>query len=344
CSRSQTVQARYFPDLKSQRVLVKYGPFPVPPIGNSHTMGNFTLPIPLPCSNCTVTHVLGGLEYPNGTTANTNTGMYLHHAVVFNYNDLSVTCAERKIPAPVFASGNERTVISPSLSGTKKAGIPIKDNDKYYLVAELMNEANQTREVFVTVDWEYVPSPSADFQVITPVWLDVNGTCFEHGSEVEVPVNQTTFSLVMNPAWTSPFAGEVVEIMSHLHDGGQDVLVYKNGGVVCNAKARYGERPGYVSPGDHSDHHHDDDDHDHDDHDHEHHGGHDSVNTLQKRHEDRVHISSISGCTNVGRIEVGDKWSVTAEYNLTRNMPMMMGGHYEPVMGISVLFVAKDTK
>lgn len=211
-----------------------------------------------------------------------------------------------------------------------------------------MNEASQTRDVYLTIDWEYIPSPPADFQNATPVWLDVDGGCFQRGSEVPVPANQSTFSLVMNPAWTASFSGEVLVITSHLHDGGEDVLVYKNGAAVCNAKARYGERPGYVSPGDHSDHHGGGEGGDHD-HDHEGggeggHHGHGRRNMLERRHEDRVHISSISLCTGVGRFETGDKWSVTANYNLTKNAPTMIGSHSEPVMGISLMYVVKDTK
>lgn len=57
-----------------------------------------------------------------------------------------------------------------------------------------------------------------------------------------------------------------------------------------------------------------------------------------------IHISSISLCNQTGRFEIGDKWSVTASYNLTKYAPRMAGDHYEPVMGISIMYVLKDNE
>lgn len=107
--------ARFFPDLKSQRVLAKYGPLSIPTVGKDHLMGNYFLRIPPPCTGCLVTEAVAGVEYTDGKVANANTGMYLHHAVVFNNQSTSASCPQ--IPEPVFASGNERTVLSISVNG-----------------------------------------------------------------------------------------------------------------------------------------------------------------------------------------------------------------------------------
>jgi hypothetical protein len=32
-----------------------------------------------PCEECAITRLEAGLEYPNGTNANIDTGMWLHH-------------------------------------------------------------------------------------------------------------------------------------------------------------------------------------------------------------------------------------------------------------------------
>ncbi|KAK5662012.1 hypothetical protein OQA88_10123 [Cercophora sp. LCS_1] len=298
-------------------------------------MGDFRLPIPLPCSDCTITQAIGNLEYANGTTANVNTGLYLHHAVVGNSKRNSTSCAAMFELA--FGFGNERTPISISVNGTVKAGYPLKAGENFILFAEIMNQASVTRDAVVTIDWEFIPSIPSDFRQAVPVWLDVDGTCITRGSEVPVPEGSSAFTLVQKEPWTAQISGDVLLMMSHLHDGGDNVEVVRNGLVSCNAKARYGERPGYVSSGDHSNHGGGSDGGDDEG---EHHGGHGAG--LERRHEDTVHISSISLCTAQGRVEVGDKWFVKANYNMTKYTPMSAGHHLEPVMGITVLYIAKD--
>lgn len=203
-----------------------------------------------------------------------------------------------------------------------------------------MNSASDTRDAFISLDWEFIPSIPSDFRQAIPVWLDVDGTCIRRGSEVPVPDNATAFTLVQQEAWTAQISGDVLLMASHLHDGGDSVEVIRNGQVSCNAKARYGERPGFVSSGDHSN--HGGGSGGGDEEEGGHHGGHSTG--LERRHEDTVHISSISVCTAQGRVEIGDKWFVKANYNLTRYTPMSSGHHLEPVMGITQLYVAKDAE
>jgi len=47
------------------------------------------------------------LEYEDGTTANANTGLWLHHTVLYNQALAELTCPEE--PQIAFASGNERS-------------------------------------------------------------------------------------------------------------------------------------------------------------------------------------------------------------------------------------------
>ncbi|KAK0641118.1 hypothetical protein B0T16DRAFT_393452 [Cercophora newfieldiana] len=335
CVQSAPVQAKFFPEHKSQRVRVKYGPLHIPTAGTTHEMGNYIFPIPAPCTECVITEAVANLEYTDGKTANANNGMYLHHAVVFDNKTGSVSCPEA--PGPVFASGNERTVVSISVNGTVKAGYHITKDVEFFAAIEIMNEG-EPRDTITVIEYEFIPSIPADFKRAALVWLDVDGPCLQRGGEVPVPEGAKAFSLEMNPPWTSQLSGDVLQLVSHMHDGGDEQLVLRNGNVACAAKARYGEKPGYVSSGDHSNHgggpveggggggHHD---------------GH-GFSPVQRRHEDIAHVSSISSCFKAGRVEIGDKWSVRANYNMTRYAPMNMGGHLEPVMGISMMYVALD--
>ena len=63
--------------------------------------------IPAPCTNCIITGFKPNLVFDDGSTANANTGMWLHHIVFFNLNRTDSTCS--KFPERFAAAGNERT-------------------------------------------------------------------------------------------------------------------------------------------------------------------------------------------------------------------------------------------
>jgi hypothetical protein len=78
-------------------------------------MADFEDALSMPCSDCFVTYMHAGLEYPDGSYANADTGMWLHHLLVYNLNRTDTTCP--KAPQRAFASGNERTVLDLTLGG-----------------------------------------------------------------------------------------------------------------------------------------------------------------------------------------------------------------------------------
>ncbi|KAK3316258.1 hypothetical protein B0H66DRAFT_560838 [Apodospora peruviana] len=346
CLASETLEPRFFKDeAKSQRVLKRYGPFTAPGMSDHHGMKQFVSIMAPPCNDCLVTHIQAGLEYPNGSYANVNTGMWLHHVVVVNMNRSSTVCPSNA--EPMFASGNERTAANICVNGTQKAGYHILPTDTTFaLVAELMNDKMEARDAVVTIDWEFVPASSASsssFKHATPIWLDIDGIC-PGSSEVPVPDGGSSkvFSLSLSPPWTSSFSAEILWVMSHLHDGGETLQVTKNSSpVVCDSVARYGETDAYVVT---------------EVHDHNtpseggsgsgHHGGQHGVKrraAAAPAHTTRMtHISSMSSCALLGKqMNVGDEWTITANYNLTDHAPMTEGDGLAPVMGISIMYVVK---
>ncbi len=51
----------------------------------------------------------------------------------------------------------------------------------------------------------------------------------------------------------------------------------------------------------------------------------------------------MNSCAPVGRVEVGDEWGVTANYNLAEHVPLREGdGRLAPIMGINLMYVVKD--
>ncbi len=73
--------------------------------------------VPMPCTDCLITWLQADLEYDDGTVADAETGMWLHHTVFSNTNRQSVVCPAMKHGDRFFASGNERTPASISADG-----------------------------------------------------------------------------------------------------------------------------------------------------------------------------------------------------------------------------------
>jgi hypothetical protein len=178
-----------------------------------------------------------------------------------------------------------------------------------------MNEAAQPRDAVLTLEWEYITGMPEGYKRTTPVWIDIDGVCSEHGSEVAPPKDNKTFAFEMETPWITPVSGQVVCTAGHLHDGGVDLQIIKNGEAVCDSPARYGESAGYIE-------------------------------TTQMEMDgmamdmEMLHISSMGGCSDLSTRE-GDGWTVRANYDFGRHEPMMDGqGGFAPVMGIALLYIA----
>lgn len=81
-------------------------------------MEDFELrPVDIGCKNCTIIYMEAGLQYPNGTYANANTSLWLHHVVLYNRNNLDTVCGDNEPGERFFASGNERDPTNISMNG-----------------------------------------------------------------------------------------------------------------------------------------------------------------------------------------------------------------------------------
>ena len=110
--------AQFFPKYNSERVKITYGPFSVPPMSVANGMKDFVVEVAQkPCTDCLVTWIQAGLEYPNGTVANADTGLWLHHTVFTNTNRQAIICPGGGFGDQFFASGNERTPVDICVNG-----------------------------------------------------------------------------------------------------------------------------------------------------------------------------------------------------------------------------------
>jgi hypothetical protein len=212
----------------------------------------------------------------------------------------------------------------------------------FVLTTELMNDHDVPRNASVVIEWDYVPAATAQFAPLTPIWIDIDGSCgsFVNFSNVPVPADTPVFNFTMATPYTANLTGDVHSIFNHLHDGAVGLEVSLNGNRMCYGSAGYGESPGYISPmkampapGEAGTGHS--------------HSGHSVVPALAARMEmDMRHISSISNCSvGLGKTVPGDQWSVKAHYNLTEHPGMMEAdGKPAPIMGIAVIFVSSSGK
>jgi hypothetical protein len=72
---------------------------------------------PQPCTDYIITYIAADLEYTDGTHANTDTGMWLHHALLYSMKEKDAVCPQ-DYPARIFAAGNERTPADISVNGS----------------------------------------------------------------------------------------------------------------------------------------------------------------------------------------------------------------------------------
>ncbi|KIX92819.1 uncharacterized protein Z520_11482 [Fonsecaea multimorphosa CBS 102226] len=110
--------ASFFPEYHSERVTIKYAPVSVPPMNENDGMAQYFQPsTALPCRDCLITWLQMGLEHADGSIADANTGMWLHHGVMVNRNQSDAVCGDGAYGQRFAASGNERTALDFSAGG-----------------------------------------------------------------------------------------------------------------------------------------------------------------------------------------------------------------------------------
>jgi hypothetical protein len=180
----------------AQTIKIRYGPYKVPSMASKNVVGEggglFNYPeknVDKPCEACTIVGMQAGLEYPDGTEASINKGMWLHHIVLFNEGPgrQDVTCMDRDLSLPhvgadllatnserIWASGNERTVLHFDKFSNNNVGYKVKKEDKFTYNIDLMNDSmDKDVVVYVTTTYDIVPEAPKEWDEAIPVWFDI---------------------------------------------------------------------------------------------------------------------------------------------------------------------------
>ena len=170
---------------------MRWGPFVLPPAGAGGDADHADVVIPdgpKPCTGCYLVGIEPDLVYADGTSANLDTGVMLHHAVFFASDKVDATCGGApgfgELGERFFAAGNERT------GGVLPAGFGYQVSDgPWNGVFHVMNHSAVPRTVFVELRTRWVRD---GVQPVRPVWLDM-GNCGT--SEYEVPAGRSSRAL-----------------------------------------------------------------------------------------------------------------------------------------------------
>jgi hypothetical protein len=180
--------------------------------GEPGTMTSFAMTMRKPCIECSLLVVQTGLEYENGTEATLENGAWLHHIVHYTAGDGHKDAVCPRMPGErTFSVGNEKTITAfgDVLNHKIKSAFPVKQNDKFMMQLELMNLNEVVKQVYITIDYEYIPGPHPkEWKIAKTIWLDATNCGI---STIPPPQDGKPFTL-SNAKWTSFFDGEMLGV------------------------------------------------------------------------------------------------------------------------------------
>ena len=222
---------------------VRYGPFALAPAGAGGDLDHANVVIPdatRPCQDCFILGAEPDLIYPDGMPANLDTGVMLHHAVLFNTGRPDTTCGGDELFGHLgerfLASGNERTTRRYPDGFGYHLG-----HDRVNAVFHVMNHSSSPKTVYFTYKIRWVSDSTAGIRPLTPVWLDINNC---RTSEYSVPAGPSSKHF----QWHSTITGRIVATGGHVHDGGVRTTLTNvtTGQHQCTSWAGYGTKPAYT--------------------------------------------------------------------------------------------------
>jgi hypothetical protein len=224
-----------------------YGPFTIPAAQSPSQPGQLhnvpTSEPPPPCTNCRITDMVPELVFADGTTANMQQGILLHHFVFFNPASQALACSS-PLSEPFWGSGNERTPLHlPSPYGYQNP------SQNFSMLTHLVNLNTQAKTVYVQVIFR--TRPNSETEPTRPVWLDIDSFCNGGDSEYTIPTGYSDTHV----DWTSTVDARVINAWGHLHDIDiidsnpcQTHCPERGGGIALSAEVRGGPASDYFGP------------------------------------------------------------------------------------------------
>lgn len=326
------------------RATSRFGPFKLPSNSITGPMGmpGFNMDnvnnLPMPCRGCTYTYVKGDMVYKNGTSANIGNGAYMHHITLvsmpkgkFSLEGLrkGLQGITNGAPKP---SGNP---VDPSSSGFKpfylignerlplafpNAGVYLSTNASITLSVQLQNLEQDVKEVYIDMDYDYLPGQPEGYTDIIPVPQDALGMGGMRGGIEQAGAWQRT-----SGQYKANQDSRILMMYGHVHDGGIHTEIMINGNIVCDSIAYYQDmkipanQVTTTGTGTHG------------------HKKRDGAGTS--------HITAFGECLEVGKIKKGDAITTKVYYDFNqRPSEPMQNGKKDALMGISMTYLGIPMK
>jgi hypothetical protein len=220
--------------------------FPQPEKGELNALGR----VNALCTDCFVIRSTTYMEYENGTLATPATGIYNHHAVIFQsdqkpmYPSCDTKSFSRAVKSSsIFAASaadggslEALTKIYPqNYAAVVKRGLYTRPDAKMSMLAQLMNYRDEPQKVYIIAEAEYLPGKPEGYLESTAVQISVTGCDIR----IDFDLPEGKFSKT-SPEYIVPKDILLVSMGAHMHDGGDNMELLINGKVACVSKAVYG--------------------------------------------------------------------------------------------------------
>jgi hypothetical protein len=124
-------------------------------------MSTYRYNVDSPCSDCYVTGMSVTLKWPDRREATVEEGIWLHHCVMTDgMTRLLSNTAAPHTPGVIWAAANERPTLR--LNSKYRYGIDWPEVFSYTL--DLASERKEDSEVYLAIDFEYIPKNSPQGQ------------------------------------------------------------------------------------------------------------------------------------------------------------------------------------
>ncbi|KAF2669156.1 hypothetical protein BT63DRAFT_413617 [Microthyrium microscopicum] len=157
---------------RSTRVLVKFGPYGVPAYDENATEDSiyevhWHKNVTKPCSDCVLKYVSASLVNRDGSRATADTGAYMEGLTlsVEGQGKVDVVCPDYSLGQRILytkGSSNSSSGRSVLFSKAASTGYYLSKEDKMSMILEMQNEADDPKEVFLHLTFEYHPGKPAN--------------------------------------------------------------------------------------------------------------------------------------------------------------------------------------
>jgi len=274
------------------------------------------------CKMCTIIRAKAQVTNNVGKEVSIGSGVYLHHIVVAPTVTKEVAplfggCSQKSSGTPKPESENPRgklflaqgvenfTTWYTTGDGQFNSGYHAGNNG-YALIAEVINYKTSEQNVYVTVDYDYIPGfVGSDANMLI---VGVEG-CLNSEVGFHIPANTRSFKAGNDVQIIQD--GTIVNARGHMHDGGESIDMFLNDKLVCHSVAAYGGNDATM------------------------------IGADGKKWDT---ISSMSDCPQAIPVKKGDRLRLQAAFDTATHPMRVSHGEEQEAMGLYILSFVPATK